>query len=104
MARQPSSKILSAESGPLRVTNYLYDGLTSIEGIDHAGNELVYTQGTGNQPVADLRPELTSSYQGGLNSVTSLTTSTTALGRTYNYDAFGNLTPSTGISSCECGA
>lgn len=44
------------------MTNYLYDELSSIEGIDNAGNELVaYTQGTGiDQPVANLRSGATS--------------------------------------------
>lgn len=87
------------KSGPLGTTNYLYDGMNSIEDIDGAGNELAgYTQSRGiDQPLAEIRSGTTSFYsQDGLGSVTSLSNSTSGLASTYTYDSFGKLTASTG--------
>ena len=80
-------------------TNYLYDGAASVEEIDLAGTLLArYTQGAGiDEPLAQLRNGNIVYYgQDGLSSVTSLSTSTVPLANTYSYDAFGNLTTSTG--------
>jgi RHS repeat-associated protein len=50
-----------------------------------------------DEPLAELRTGTTSYYsQDGLGSVTSLTTSAGALGNTYRYDSFGNLTAFSG--------
>jgi RHS repeat-associated protein len=80
-------------------TNYLYDGVNSIEDVDQNGNVLARYEQTTNidEPLAELRSGTTSYYQGdGLGSVTSLSNSAGALANTYTYDSFGNLTASTG--------
>jgi len=80
-------------------TNYLYDGSNSIADVDQNGNVLARYEQTANidEPLAELRGGTTSYYQAdGLGSVTSLTSSAGALGNTYTYDSFGNLTTSTG--------
>lgn len=87
------------KSGPLGTTNYLYDGMNSIEEVDGGGNALAgYMQGPGiDQPLAELRSGTASFYdQDGLGSVTSLSNSTAGLANTYAYDSFGKLTASTG--------
>jgi RHS repeat-associated protein len=80
-------------------TNYLYDGNSAIADVDQNGNVLaryVMTQNV-DEPLAELRSGTTSYYsQDGLGSVTSLTTSAAAVGNTYRYDSFGNLTASSG--------
>jgi len=81
------------------VTNYLYDGANVIQEVDANGNELArYAQGPGiDEPLTEFRSGTTSFYQqDGLGSVTSLSDSNGALASTYAYDAFGNLTVSTG--------
>ncbi|MGA9508224.1 MAG: hypothetical protein WBV55_06200 [Candidatus Sulfotelmatobacter sp.] len=62
------------KSGPLGNTNYLYDGASLIEELDHAGNVLSrYTFGGLDQPLSELRSGTTSYYQGDAQStVTSL--------------------------------
>jgi RHS repeat-associated protein len=80
-------------------TNYLYDGNNAVADVDQNGNVLARYAMTQNidEPLAELRASTTSYYsQDGLGSVTSLTTSAGALGNTYTYDSFGNLTASTG--------
>jgi RHS repeat-associated protein len=80
-------------------TNYLYDGVNPVEDVDQNGNVLArYTATQGiDEPLAELRSGTTSYYsQDGLGSVTSLSTSAGALGSTYRYDSFGNLTASSG--------
>jgi RHS repeat-associated protein len=80
-------------------TNYLYDGANPIEDVDQNANVLARYEQTTNidEPLAELRSGTTSYYQAdGLGSVTSLSTSAGALGNTYTYDSFGNLTASTG--------
>ena len=80
-------------------TNYLYDGNNAVADVDQNGNVLARYAMTQNidEPLAELRSGTTSYYsQDGLGSVTSLTTSTGALGNTYRYDSFGNVTVSTG--------
>ncbi len=80
-------------------TNYLYDAATLIEEVDNNGNELArYAQGPGvDQPLAETRSGTTSYYQqDAIASVTSLSSNAGTLANTYTYDAFGNLTASTG--------
>jgi len=80
-------------------TNYFYDGLSLIEEVDAAGNQLArYTQGKGeDEPLAEQRSGTTGYYeQDGLTSVTSLSNSAGTISDTYMYDTFGNLTASTG--------
>jgi len=88
------------KSGPLGATNYLYDRANAIEEIDQAGNILArYSQvpRVPDQMLAELRAGTTSYYQAdGLASIISLSNSAGALANTYSYDAFGNLTGSTG--------
>ena len=83
-------------------TIYLYDGANSVEEVDQAGSVLArYAQGAGiDEPLAELRSESAAYYQqDGLASVTSLSNSTAALANTYTYNAFGNLTASTGTTA-----
>jgi len=80
-------------------TNYLYDGDSTVADLDQNGNVLARYTATQDidEPLAELRSGTTSYYsQDGLGSVTSLTTSAGALGNTYSYDSFGNLTASSG--------
>jgi RHS repeat-associated protein len=87
------------KSGPLGVTNYLYDGINAVEEVDSAGNVLArYAQGLGfDQPLSEFRGGTTSYYQqDGLNSVTSLTSPAGALANSYTFDSFGKLTASSG--------
>ena len=79
--------------------NYLYDGYNVIEEVDNGGNVLArYTQGSHvDEWLAELRSGTTSYYErDGLGSITSLSNSSGALANTYTYDAFGELTASTG--------
>jgi len=87
------------KSGPLGTTNYLYDGVNSLEKVDNGGNVSArYTQTRGiDEPLSELRSGTTSYYdEDGLGSVTSLSNGSGALANTYSYDSFGNLTTSTG--------
>lgn len=87
------------QSSTTTTTNYLYDGSNSVEDIDQNGNVLARYSMMQNidEPLAELRSSTTSYYsQDGLGSVTSLTTSAGALGDTYRYDSFGNLSASSG--------
>src|SRR5580658_1586813 len=87
------------KSGPLGTTNYLYDGFNSIEELDGSGNILAkYSQGLDtDEPLSMLRSGVTSYFQADdLRSTTSLSSAAGALAKSYTYDAFGNLTASTG--------
>jgi RHS repeat-associated protein len=87
------------KSGPLGTTNYLYDGFNSIEELDGSGNILAkYSQGLDtDEPLSMLRSGVTSYFQtDDLRSTTSLSSAAGALAKSYTYDAFGNLTASTG--------
>jgi YD repeat-containing protein len=88
------------KSGPLGTANYLYDGIGEnvIEEVDSNGNALArYAELALDEPYAELRSGTTSYYQqDGLDSVTSLTSSTGALANSYAFDSFGNLTASSG--------
>jgi RHS repeat-associated protein len=80
-------------------TNYLYDGNNAVADVDQNGNVLARYMMTQHidEPLAELRSGATSYYSlDGLDSVSSLTTSTGALSNTYRYDSFGNLTASSG--------
>jgi len=80
-------------------TNYVYAGANTAEEVDQNGTVLArYTQGQEtDEPLSEVRSGTSSYYeQDGLNSVTSLSSSTGLLGNTYVYDAFGNTTASTG--------
>jgi len=91
------------KSGPLGTTNYLYDGKNTdaglLEELDNSGNVVAhYAQNLDvDQPLAELRSGTISYYQqDALSSVTSLSSGAGALADTYTYDAFGNLTASSG--------
>jgi RHS repeat-associated protein len=87
------------KSSALGTTNYLYDGADLLEEVDSSGNVLArYTQGRGvDQPLAMLRGGTNAYYlSDGIRSITSLSNSAGALGKTYTYDSFGKLTASTG--------
>lgn len=87
------------KSSSSSTTNYLYDGSNSIEDLD-AGALLTvrYTNGGDiDEPLAMLRGGAIAMYeQDALGSVTSLSGSTGTVANSYGYDAFGNLTASTG--------
>src|SRR5579863_3264412 len=53
------------KSGPLGITNFLYDGISMVEEVDSAGNLLArYTYGQDvDQPFAEVRSGTTSYYQ-----------------------------------------
>ena len=87
------------KSGPNGTTNYLYDGVNVLEEADNSGNVLSrYTHGAViDEDLSMLRSGSTTYYQGdGQGSITSLSNPSGALANTYVYDAFGNLTASTG--------
>ncbi len=87
------------KSGPLGITNYLYDGPNAVEEIDNSGNVLArYTQGREiDESLAMLRSGTTSYYEAdGVASITSLSNSAGALANTYTFDSFGQLTAHTG--------
>ncbi len=87
------------KSGPLGITNYVYDAANVVEELDSAGNPLArYTHDLGvDEPLSELRSGTTSYYhQDGLGSVTSLSNSSGGLVNTYTYDSFGKLTASAG--------
>jgi RHS repeat-associated protein len=82
------------------VTNYLYDLQIPIQEVDSGGSELArYPQGSViDEPLAMARAGATSFYeQDGIGSITSLSGSTGTVSNSYTYDAFGNLTASTGL-------
>ncbi len=87
------------KSGPLGTTNYLYDGINLLGEVDPSGNALArYTQGPNvDEPMAELRSGSTTYYQAdGLGSITSLTNPSATIAASYGYDAFGNLSTSSG--------
>ena len=80
-------------------TNYLYDGANSLAEVDVAGVVFAtYAQGEGlDEPLVELSGGAAGYYNlDGLGSVTSLSTSTSAVMKTYSYDSFGNVAASTG--------
>jgi RHS repeat-associated protein len=81
------------------VTIYLYDGHNSVAEVDQNGNVLTrYTQGPAiDEPLAELRSGTTNFYEAdGLGSITALTGPKGTVSASYAYDAFGNLTDSSG--------
>jgi RHS repeat-associated protein len=87
------------KSGPLGTTNYAYDGANIVEEMDNAGSALArYAQVPGvDQPLSEFRSGAASYYAAdGLGSITSLTNASGTTAATYAYDAFGNLSASTG--------
>jgi RHS repeat-associated protein len=80
-------------------TVYLYEGFNSLEELDGSGNILAkYSQSLDtDEPLSMLRAGATSYFlDDGLRSTTSLSNAVGALANTYTYDAFGNLTASSG--------
>ncbi len=80
-------------------TNYVYDGADTAEEVDQNGNVLARYSRTTNidEPLAESRSGTTSYYEAdGLASVTSLSSTASALANTYTFDSFGNTTNSTG--------
>jgi len=87
------------KSGPLGTTNYLYDGMNPLEEADNSGSVLArYTEGPNlDDPFAQLRSGTTSYYNSdALGSITSITSASATIAASYSYDAFGNLSGSTG--------
>jgi RHS repeat-associated protein len=87
------------KAGPLGTTNYLYDGINIVEERDNIGNVLGrYAEGSGvDQPLSEFRSGAATYYDAdGLGSITSLTNTSPSTVATYAYDAFGNLSGSTG--------
>ena len=87
------------KSGPLGSINYLYDGLNVAQEVDQNGNLLARYAETQNidEPLSEFRSGTASYYQAdGLDSITSVSSSTAALVNTYSYDSFGKLTSSSG--------
>jgi RHS repeat-associated protein len=84
---------------PLGTTNYLYDGASIFEELDSGGSIVArYTQGQNiSETLAQLRSGTISYYNAdGLGSVTSLTNPLGTTAATYGYDAFGELSASSG--------
>jgi len=87
------------KSGPLGTMNYVYDSADIVEELDSVGGALARYTRTQNidEPLAEFRSGATSYYlTDGLRSVTSLTDTSATVAATYGYDAFGNLSNSTG--------
>jgi RHS repeat-associated protein len=87
------------KSGPSGAVNYLYDAASLIEEIDNSGSILArYSDSNAvDEPLAILRSGTSSYYQAdAVGSVTSLSSSGSALANTYTYNSFGKLTTSTG--------
>jgi RHS repeat-associated protein len=91
------------KSGPLGTTNYLYDGIdpkaNPVEEVDNSGSILArYTEGEYvDEPLAEVRGTNTSYYEADtVGSITSLTNPAASLTNSYIYDAFGNLTTTSG--------
>jgi RHS repeat-associated protein len=87
------------KSSSSATTNYLYDGSNSVAEVNVAGSLLVgYTQSAGvDEPLAEVRSGTIGFYdQDGLGSVTSIAANTGTLLNSDIYDAFGNITTSTG--------
>lgn len=87
------------KSGPLGTTNYLYDLANIVEEVDVAGSVLAgYIQGQNiDELLAGTRSGITNYFQvDPLGSITSGTNSSAAATSAYAYDAFGNLSSSTG--------
>jgi YD repeat-containing protein len=87
------------KSGPLGTTNYLYDGANLLADLDASGSVLSrYAQSKSlDEPLSELRSGMTSYYEtDGVGSITSLTNSSATIVDSYTYDAFGNLSASTG--------
>jgi RHS repeat-associated protein len=87
------------KSGPLGTTNYLYDGANLLADLDPSGSVLSrYAQSKSlDEPLSELRSGMTSYYEtDGVGSITSLMNSSATIVDSYTYDAFGNLSASTG--------
>jgi RHS repeat-associated protein len=87
-------------SGP---SVYLYDGMdpkaNPVEEVDNSGNILArYTEGEYvDEPLAEVRGTNTSYYEADtVGSITSLTNPAASLTNSYIYDAFGNVTTTSG--------
>ena len=82
---------------------YLYDGMklkaNPVEEVDNSGNILArYTESDlVDEPLAEARGTNTSYYEAdGLGSIGSLSNAAASMTNSYIYDAFGNLTATTG--------
>ena len=81
---------------------YVYDGANVTQELNGAGSVVAqYTQGYRiDEPLALYQGSTTSYFQAdGLGSITSLTNPAGTVAASYVYDAFGNLTASTGTIS-----
>jgi len=80
-------------------TNYVGDDLNLIEELDNNGNVLARFTSTENldEPLSEIVSGTTSYYeQDALGSITSLTNPSATIAASYGYDAFGNLSTSSG--------
>jgi RHS repeat-associated protein len=87
------------KSGPLGTTTYIYDGANILDEVDNTGSMLArYAQGPGvDQPLSAFRSGSASYHEvDGIGSITSLTNDLGVTVATYAYDAYGNLSGSTG--------
>lgn len=85
--------------GSSGTTNYLYDGANVMQELDGSAGILArYTGGQDiDETLAQLRSGATNYYQAdGLGSITALTNVSGTTSASYSYDAFGNLSLSTG--------
>ena len=83
-------------------TNYLYDGMNTIEELDGSGSLSARYTGTEevDEPLARSSSVIKTYYeQDGIGSVTSLTDSTGTTAGSYEYDSFGDLKTTTGTLS-----
>jgi RHS repeat-associated protein len=89
------------KSGPVGVTNYLYDDDNLPLEIDNSGNVIArYIHDGIDDSLSELRSGVIGFYQqDGLGSTISVTSAAGALADTYTYDSFGNLTASSGTST-----
>lgn len=94
------------KSGSSLTTNYLYDGNSPIEELDDARNILArYAQTLAtDEPLSIVSNGLTNFYSAdGIGSITSLTNAAAALVQTYTFNAFGEVTTSSGSVTSNFG-
>ena len=98
-ATEASLISLNSSTQPLGTTNYLYDGTSIVDELDNSGNALARYAATTDvdEPLAEFRSGTSSYYHAdGMGSVTSLTNVSATTAASYDYDALGNLSGSTG--------
>jgi RHS repeat-associated protein len=84
---------------PITTSIFAYDGNNLVQTVNATGGLVAHYAQTRNidEPLARQQGSSTDYYEAdGLGSVTSLSTTAGVLANTYTYDAFGNVTSSTG--------